>query len=152
MDKGSILEDAIKYTKELQHRVKMLEQNSERKAMESVVTLKISKIVDDDSEGSSNDQSEERCLPEIDAKVNDNQILVKVLCEKQKDALPKLICKVESLNMMVISTNATSFGDVTLDITIVAEVIVVKLVYCIKLIILHSFINSKVNKYNCISE
>lgn len=135
MDKGSILEDAIKYTKDLQERVKILEEKSERKGIESMVIVKRSQVVvgededDDGDEGSSNEQSstfEEQIitsLPEIEAKVNDNQILVKVLCEKQKDALAKLICKVESLNLMVISTNATSFGNVTLDITIVAEVI-----------------------------
>ncbi|KAL8472783.1 hypothetical protein ACS0TY_029850 [Phlomoides rotata] len=109
MDKGSIFEDAINYTKELQERVRILEEKSEKRAMKSSI------------EQSS--MFEERSLPEVEAKVNDNQILVKVLCKKQKDVLPKLIWKVESLNMMVISTNATSFGDVNLDITVVAEVI-----------------------------
>ncbi|KAL8476810.1 hypothetical protein ACS0TY_029203 [Phlomoides rotata] len=107
MDKGSIFEDAINYTKELQERVRILEEKSEKRAMKSSI------------EQSS--MFEERSLPEVEAKVNDNQILVKVLCKKQKDVLPKLIWKVESLNMMVISTNATSFGDVNLDITVVAE-------------------------------
>lgn len=125
MDKSSILEDAIKYLKLLQERVKILEEKAEKTAMDSVILVKKSQIVLED-EGSSDELSssfDEQPLPEIEARVSDKHILIRVLCEKQKGVLVNLLCKVESLNMIVVSTNATLFGNVALDITIVAEVI-----------------------------
>ncbi|KAG8384212.1 hypothetical protein BUALT_Bualt04G0094500 [Buddleja alternifolia] len=123
MDKSSVLEDAIKYLKHLKERVKHLEEQAEKQAMESVVMVRKSQIVVED-EGSSDEISggtEEQPLPEIEAKVCDNHILLRIHCEKQKGVLVKLLSKVESLNMSVVSTNATPFGDVSLDITIIAE-------------------------------
>ncbi|KAI3451870.1 hypothetical protein Pfo_008535 [Paulownia fortunei] len=123
MDKSSVLEDAIKYLKHLQERVKTLEEKAEKQAMESVVLVKKSQIVVED-EGSSDEQScsfDEQPLPEIEARVCDNHILIRVHCEKQKGVLVKLLCKVESLNMIIVNTNATPFGNVALDITIIAE-------------------------------
>lgn len=126
MDKSSVLEDAIKYLKLLKERVKMLEEKAEQHAMESVVIVKRTQIVVED-EGSSDEQSggvyDEQPLPEIEGRVCENQILLRVHCEKEKGVLVKLLCKVESLNMIVVNTNATSFGNVALDITIIAEVI-----------------------------
>lgn len=127
MDKSSILEEAIKHMKALQEKVKNLEEKMEKKEMESVVIVKKSQIVVDD-EGSffnyENSSFQLNSLPEIEARICDNQILAKVHCEQHKDALANLISKIESLDMSIVSTNATPFGDVALDITIVAEVLI----------------------------
>ncbi|KAK6151103.1 hypothetical protein DH2020_016035 [Rehmannia glutinosa] len=123
MDKSSVLEDAIKYLKHLQDRVKTLEEKAEKQSMESVVLVKKSQIVFED-EGSSDEQScsfDEQPLPEIEARVCENHILLRVHCEKEKGVLVKLLCKIESFNMIVVNTNATQFGNVALDITIIAE-------------------------------
>ncbi|CAA0817236.1 Transcription factor bHLH25 [Striga hermonthica] len=126
MDKSSVLEDAIKYLKQLKERVEALEANAEKHAMESVVVVKKSQIILEDSEdeqisSSSSSSLEEQLLPEIEVRSCENHLLLKVHCEKQKGVLVNLVNKVESLNMIVINTNATTFGNVTLDITIVAE-------------------------------
>ncbi|KAK4393527.1 Transcription factor [Sesamum angolense] len=118
-DKTSVLGDAIKYLKYLQDRVKTLEEKAVKKTMESVVLVKKSQIVDDEDEKKRN--SGDQPLPEIEARVCNGQILIRVLCENQKGLLTNLITKVEKLNMTVVNTNATSFGNLALDITIITE-------------------------------
>ncbi|KAK6128562.1 hypothetical protein DH2020_037706 [Rehmannia glutinosa] len=123
MDKTSVLGDAIKYLKHLQERVKTLEEQATKHTMESVVLVKRSQIMAED-EGSSDEKSgtsDEQPLPEIEARVCNRHILLRVHCEKQKGVLVNLLSKVEKLNLAVINTNVTPFGSLALDITIVAE-------------------------------
>ncbi|KAL0395862.1 UNVERIFIED_CONTAM: Transcription factor [Sesamum calycinum] len=123
MDKTSVLGDAIKYLKHLQERVKVLEEQATKQTMESVVLVKKSQIMVED-EGSSDEKSgssDEQPLPEIEARVCNSHILLRVHCEKHKGVLVNLLSKVEKLNLTVISTNVTPFGSLALDITIVAE-------------------------------
>ncbi|KAL3637732.1 hypothetical protein CASFOL_018180 [Castilleja foliolosa] len=119
MDKTSVLGDAIKYLKHLQERVKILEEQSKKHTMESVVLVRKSQMMVED-EGSS-DESKELPLPEIEARVCNNQILLRVQCERQKGVLVNLLGKVEKLNLSVVSTNLTTFGSLALDVTILAE-------------------------------
>lgn len=131
MDKTSVLGDAIKYLKHLQERVKILEEQATKQTMESVVLVKKSQIMVEDEgegegEGSSDEKSctsDEQSLPEIEGRVCNNQILLRVHCQKQKGVLVNLLSKVENLNLAVVSTNVTPFGTLALDITIVAEVL-----------------------------
>ncbi|KAL3618929.1 hypothetical protein CASFOL_037157 [Castilleja foliolosa] len=116
-DKTSILGYAIEYLKNLKQKVQNLEQKSTRKlVMDSRVTIKKLRFSVDE-EGS----SDERSSPEIEVRVVNNNILIRAHCRKQKGILANLLSKVESLNMVVVNTNVTPFGDSTLDITIVAE-------------------------------
>ncbi|KAL3844948.1 hypothetical protein ACJIZ3_002351 [Penstemon smallii] len=127
MDKTSVLGDAIKYLKQLQERVKMLEEQSTKQTMESVVLVRKSQmiIMAEDDEGSSGEESGssdiEQPLPEIEARVCKNHILLRVHCEKQKGVLINLLSKVEGLSLAVINTNVIPFGTLALDITIIAE-------------------------------
>ncbi|KAG8373809.1 hypothetical protein BUALT_Bualt11G0063700 [Buddleja alternifolia] len=123
MDKTSVLGDAIKYLKHLQERVKTLEEQVTKQTMESAVLVKKSQITAGD-EGYSNEKIEssgEQSLPEIEARICNNNILLKVLCEKQKGVLLNLLSKVEKLNLAVVNTNVTTFGNLSLDVTIIAE-------------------------------
>ncbi|GFP87527.1 transcription factor bhlh19 [Phtheirospermum japonicum] len=119
-DKTSILGDAIEYLKNLKQRVQNLEQKSARKqAMDSGVTVKKSQLFVEDEEESKSGGSDE---PEIEVRVVNNNILIRIHCGKQKGILANLLAKVESLNMVVVNTNVTPFGNSALDITIIAEV------------------------------
>ncbi|KAL3813732.1 hypothetical protein ACJIZ3_015000 [Penstemon smallii] len=74
------------------------------------------------SSSSSTTTNEQVMLPEIEARVSDNNhILIKVHCEKEKGVLANLYSKVESLNLVVVNTSVTPFGSFNLDITIIAE-------------------------------
>ncbi|KAK4416387.1 Transcription factor [Sesamum alatum] len=123
MDKTSVLGDTIKYLKYLQERVKTLEEQAAKQTVESVVFVKRSQIVDD--EGSSDEKNQESdglsSLPEIEARVCEKSILLKILCEKSKDVLVKVLAEVEKLNLVVVNTSVTPFGSLALDITIIAE-------------------------------
>ncbi|KAI3451867.1 hypothetical protein Pfo_008532 [Paulownia fortunei] len=123
-DKTSILGDAIKYLKHLQQRVEILEEKAAKQTMDPLVLVKKSQIFVED-EGSSDEKSgssdEQVQAPEIEARVVNNNILLRIHCGKQKGVLANLLSKVESLNMVVVNTNVTPFGSSALDITIIAE-------------------------------
>nr|AJE29375.1 bHLH iridoid synthesis 2 [Catharanthus roseus] len=132
MDKTSVLGDAIKYLKYLQERVQILEDQAAKQTMESVVMVKKSHVFiqeeEDDEEGSSDDQitsdggsSEEHPLPEIEVKVCNKTLLLRIHCEKQKGVLIKLLNEIERLNLGVTNINVAPFGSLALDITIIAE-------------------------------
>ncbi|KAK6151096.1 hypothetical protein DH2020_016028 [Rehmannia glutinosa] len=122
-DKTSVLGDAIKYLKYLQERVKILEEQATKKTMESVVLVKKSQasMEDDDYFEEKSPSSNEQPLPEIEARICNTQILIRVHCENQKGLLANLIDKVEKLNLTIVNTNVASFGSLALDITIITE-------------------------------
>nr|DAD28700.1 TPA_asm: hypothetical protein HUJ06_030168 [Nelumbo nucifera] len=91
MDKASVLGDAIKYLKQLQERVKILEEQTVKKRVESVVLVKRSQISADNDNSSSDENNlgggrsdDEAALSEIEARVSDKDVLIRVHCEKQK--------------------------------------------------------------------
>ncbi|KAK6923207.1 Myc-type, basic helix-loop-helix (bHLH) domain [Dillenia turbinata] len=114
MDKATILEGAIKYMKRLQERVNELEQVTAKKAVESVV------LVAKSSEESTG-KDKECPPPEIDARVLDKDVLIRVHCKKEKGVLRKVMSKVEELHLNVINSNALPFGNSSLHITIIAQ-------------------------------
>ncbi|KAL3813731.1 hypothetical protein ACJIZ3_014999 [Penstemon smallii] len=116
-DKTSVLGDTIMYLKTLQERVKILEVQTARHTIQSVVMVKKSQ------KRAAEEMENELAAPllKIEAKVNNRSILLKILCEKNKGLLVKILGVVEKLNLEVVSTNAVPFGSVALDITIVVE-------------------------------
>lgn len=125
MDKASILGDAIKYMKQLQEGVKTLEEQTQKTTIESVVFVKKSQLpIDDDDDSSSNENfngPSNEPLPEIEARVSDKNILIRIHCEKHKGSLVKVLGEIEKLNLSVLSSSVMPFGTSTLDITVIAE-------------------------------
>nr|XP_027103298.1 transcription factor bHLH18-like [Coffea arabica] len=117
MDKTSVLGDAITYLKHLKERVKTLEEQATKQKMQSVVLVKKSQLVVED-EGSSDEQ---RPLPEIEAKLCDKKVLLRVHCENHRGVLVKVLSEIEKLNLAVSNTSVAPFGSLALDITIIAE-------------------------------
>lgn len=125
-DKISVLRDAIKHLNDLQDRVQTLEEQTTKETMESLVFVKKSYIMDEDSvsSGEKNDLSMEHPLPDIEARLCNNHILLRIQCEKIKGVLVKLFGEVEKLNLTVVSSNVLPFGNLALDITIITEVLI----------------------------
>lgn len=124
-DKASVLGDAIVYVKQLQERVKTLEEETAKKTMESVVFVKKSQIFDDDDLSSSDENVvglSNETLPEIKVRVYDKNILIRIHCEKQRGLLVKILEEIEKLHLLVINTNVMPFASSALDITVTAEV------------------------------
>nr|QJQ51159.1 bHLH transcription factor bHLH3.2 [Gardenia jasminoides] len=122
MDKTSVLGDAISYLKHLQERVKTLEEQTAKQNMESMVFVKRSQLLLED-EGSSDETggSDEQPLPEIEAKVCNKNVLLRVHCENDRGVLVKILSEVEKLNLAVIHTSVAPFGCLVLDVTLIAE-------------------------------
>lgn len=131
MDKASVLGDAIKYLKQLQERVKTLEEQTRKKTMESVVIVKKSHLyAEGDNYSSSSDESKGSChepLPEIEARFCDKHVLIRIHCEKRKGILEKTVAEIEKLHLTVTNSSVLTFGSSALDVTIIAQVIVLSL-------------------------
>ncbi|KAK9163516.1 hypothetical protein Syun_004418 [Stephania yunnanensis] len=126
MDKASVLGDAIKYLKQLQERVKVLEEQTAKKTMESVVFIKKSQVFSDDDLSSTDESfiahSSDEPLPEIEARVSDKNVLIRIHCERQNGILNKTLNEIEKLHLTVINSSMMSFGDSSVDITVVAQI------------------------------
>lgn len=126
MDKASVLGDAIKYLKQLQERVKTLEEQTTKKNIESVVFVKKSQLFADGGNNSVSGFSSEPLdehLPEIEARFCDKNVLIRIHCEKRKGVLEKSVTEIEKLHLTVINSSVMTFGSSALDITIIAQVI-----------------------------
>ncbi|KAF2295708.1 hypothetical protein GH714_033670 [Hevea brasiliensis] len=72
MDKVSVLGYAIKYVKQLQERVKVLEEQTKTRTVESVVLVKKSQLFADDDSSSCDENSDggsDSALPEPEARL-----------------------------------------------------------------------------------
>ncbi|KAE8010437.1 hypothetical protein FH972_006808 [Carpinus fangiana] len=125
MDKASVLGDAIKYLKELQGRVEFLEEQTKKRTVESVVFVKKSQISADDDTSSCDENFDGRsdeALPEIEARISEKDVLIRIHCEKQKGVIVKIINEIEKLNLSVVNTSVLPFGNSTLAVTVIAQV------------------------------
>ncbi|KAF2320733.1 hypothetical protein GH714_030400 [Hevea brasiliensis] len=125
-DKASVLGDAIKYLKQLQERVNTLEEETKKKTMESAVIVKKSQLLFCEDENSSSDEtfsegSVDKPLPEIEARICDKQVLVRIHCDKRKGVLEKTVAEIEKLHLTVVNGSVLSFGNSALVVTIISQ-------------------------------
>ncbi|CAH8382198.1 unnamed protein product [Eruca vesicaria subsp. sativa] len=125
MDKASVLGDAQKHIKYLQQKVREFEEQKRERRLESMVLVKKSKLILDDKNQSSSsscceDDSSSLDLPEIEVKFSDKDVLIKILCEKQKGHIAKIMAEVEKFPFSITNSSVFPFGP-TLDITIIAK-------------------------------
>ncbi|GAV65120.1 HLH domain-containing protein [Cephalotus follicularis] len=147
MDKASVLGDAIKYLKQLQERVKTLEEQTKKRSMESVVFVKKSQLFAD-GDNSSLDENlsstpfDEEPLPEMEARFCDRNVLIRIHSEKRKGLLEKTVAEIEKLHLSVINSSVMSFGSNALDITIIAQVISIFGYWVILLVLLGNHLSN----------
>ncbi|KAL7206190.1 hypothetical protein ACSBR2_018993 [Camellia fascicularis] len=126
MDKASVLGDAIKYLKQLEERVKTLEEQVRKKPIESVVFVKKHEVCGDGEISSSDENFSggpyDEPLPQIEAKICDKDVLIRVHCKKRKGVLEKTVEEIEKLNLSVVNCSSMTFGSSVLDITIFAQI------------------------------
>ncbi|KAK7251872.1 hypothetical protein RIF29_35454 [Crotalaria pallida] len=121
MDKATVLGDAIKYLKQLQERVKTLEEKAIEKTVESAVFVKRSILFADDEDSSSTDNNSDQPLPEIEARVSGKDVLIRIHCDKHICRSAKILNELEKYHLTVQSSSFLPFGNDTLDITIIAQ-------------------------------
>lgn len=132
LDKASVLGDAIKYLKQLQEQVKSLEEQLKKKPdHETVVSINSSKLSNSCDDSSSCDDYSStggcfnRALPKIEVRVSDKNVLIHINCEKQRGLIPKILSEIEKFHLTVTNTSALQFGDCTMDITVISQVILI---------------------------
>ncbi|KAL1340383.1 hypothetical protein AAHE18_09G010800 [Arachis hypogaea] len=103
MDDRSILDNASNYVKQLQQRVRELEQEVGGGS--------------NSNKGGGNNIN----LPEVKVRVLQNEVLIIIHCEKQKGLMLKILTKLENLHLLVLNNSVLPFGKSTQDITIVAQ-------------------------------
>ncbi|XP_074571519.1 transcription factor bHLH18-like [Curcuma longa] len=128
MDKASVLGDTIKYLKELDEKAKALEERAAKRTVESAVLVKKSQLCADDDSSSCDENFEYvqrkfgESLPEIEAKMSEKSILIKIHCENGKGVLVKALSEVEKFHLSVVSSSVIPFAGSSLDITIMAQI------------------------------
>ncbi|KAJ1689035.1 hypothetical protein LUZ63_013190 [Rhynchospora breviuscula] len=126
MDKASVLEDAIKYVKQLQERVKSLEAQTLTKSIQpSNTAQKLQSTPDKCNLAEStvdDDQSTKKSLPEIEVRISQQRVLIKIHCGNQKGILAKLLSEIENLGLTIVTTSAVPFTSSSINITVTTEV------------------------------
>lgn len=114
MDKCYVLSEAVNHTKQLQKRIKELEnQNKDNKANPAIFKWK--------SQVSSNKKKSSESLLEIEARVKEKEVLIRIHCEKQKDIVLKIHELLEKFNLTITSSSMLPFGASILVINICAQ-------------------------------
>ncbi|KAL9241675.1 hypothetical protein vseg_015757 [Gypsophila vaccaria] len=129
MDKTSVLGEAITHLKQLKERMKILEDENARRAVDSVVIVQRSRVaVENDCNSSTTTDSSasglttlDELLPEVEARFSDKSVLIKIHCQMRTGILTKIMTRVESMNLQMTHTNSMPFNNTTLDITIMTQ-------------------------------
>ncbi|KAK9670362.1 hypothetical protein RND81_13G196400 [Saponaria officinalis] len=135
VDKTSILEEAIKHLKQMQEKVKTLEEVVSKQAVRPTMLVKRTQLVVDDSDSDNSsidntntcichdtrDGDQSATLPEIQIKVSHKTMLLKICCVKRKGILGNIYNDVEKYHFTILNCNVIAFESSALDITIVAQ-------------------------------
>jgi hypothetical protein len=131
MDKASVLGDAIQYVKVLQEKVQTLETEASQKTVQAAVIVKKSQSSPDECNSSTcddnvpNDELSTKggSLPDIEVRISEQKMLIKIHCESQKGVLVKALSEIElGLGLKIVSTSVVPFTSSLFDMTITAKV------------------------------
>ncbi|CAN6345216.1 unnamed protein product [Urochloa humidicola] len=130
MDKATILSDAAKYVKELQQRLKDMEEAAAAGSNARSVKKPCNggAVVVPDENGSpsttsaSSPGSPKPALPEIQARFSENTAMVRVHCRSSKGVAGTVFAEVEELGLSIVHANVMPFSACTVIITINAKI------------------------------
>lgn len=129
-DKATVLGDAIKYVKQLQDKIKALEEQAPKRTAQPVVYVKKTELYIDDKEDSSSsedvtdhvspssnkDVTETGLTTEIETRVVDRNVLIHIHCGKRKNLLLNFLAELEKLQLAVVNASLLSFSETTFDL------------------------------------
>ncbi|KAH7689828.1 Myc-type basic helix-loop-helix (bHLH) domain-containing protein [Dioscorea alata] len=125
-DKESLLGNTVEYIKELQSKVKALEQDIEIPTELALLVNKRPLLMDmDENSMFSNESSSRSQQPplKIEAKLNGKTVILKIQCENHKGVVVKAMLEIEKLPITITNSSIMPFGDdSSLDMVIMAQV------------------------------
>ncbi|XP_062211997.1 transcription factor bHLH18-like [Phragmites australis] len=132
MDKATILSDATRYVKELQEKLKTLQDGGNKgQSIESTVLVKRPCIeAPDDEDGrppsyapaAPKVAATSSALPEIEARISEERyVMLRIHCTDAKGVLVRVLAEVEGLHLSITHANVMLFPACTLIITITAK-------------------------------
>lgn len=114
-DKASLLGGAIDHLKQLEEKVKVLEEQATRKTTESTILLKNSHAISNAS------SADHETLPKVEATLQGKTLLLRIHCEKRKGVLVMILSEIEKMSLTVVNTSVVPFEGSSLHITATAQ-------------------------------
>lgn len=103
--------------RQLQQRIAELEKASNNNSVKSFIIAK-SHLCSASCEANSTIEM----LPEVEASGLENEVLIRIYCEKRKDIMLNLMTLLKGVHLSVTSSSVLPFGNSLLNIVIVARV------------------------------
>ena len=127
MDKAYVVREALNYMKILQERVKELENQTKDRKVDSAIFIRKSQDYPDKSTTYCERNSDSGCRSiesplEVEARVLEKEVLIRIHCEKQNNIVLKIHVLLEKLHLSIATSSVLPFGNSTLIITIIAQV------------------------------
>uniref|UniRef100_A0A0E0CXI0 BHLH domain-containing protein n=1 Tax=Oryza meridionalis TaxID=40149 RepID=A0A0E0CXI0_9ORYZ len=125
-DKISLLGSTIDYVKQLEEKVKALEEGSRRTAEPTTAFESKCRITVDDDDGGSassgaDDGSSSSSSPTVEASIHGSTVLLKICCKERRGLLVMILSELEKQGLSIINTSVVPFTDSCLNITITAK-------------------------------
>ncbi|XP_015690638.1 transcription factor bHLH19-like isoform X1 [Oryza brachyantha] len=129
-DKISLLGSTIDYVKQLEEKVKTLEeQHGTRRTAEPTTAFESKCRItadddDDDDAGPSGSASgaDDAYSPTVEANIHGSTVLLKICCKERRGLLVMVLSELENHGLSIINTSVVPFTDSCLNITITAKV------------------------------
>lgn len=126
-DKISLLGSTIEYVKQLEEKVKAMEQqgtrrSSERTVFESKCCTSAHDAAGPSGSGSGSGDAEYSSRAAVEASIGGDTVLLKICCKARRGVLVMVLSELESQGLSIITTNVLPFTDSCLNITITAKI------------------------------
>ncbi|KAF7054801.1 hypothetical protein CFC21_062421 [Triticum aestivum] len=125
-DKISLLGSTIDYVKQLEDKVRALEEQGSRRSSESTTVFeskcRISAADNDAAGPSGSEDAAEDSSPAVEAIIRGNTALLKICFKERRGVLVMVLSELENQGLSIINTNVVPFTDSCLNITITAKI------------------------------
>ncbi|KAI9107485.1 hypothetical protein K1719_021522 [Acacia pycnantha] len=114
-DKASVLDGAINHVKQLQERVKELEEkaNNKKKSIEEAYTC---------GHNNSHDHEDDDVVPaDVEPRASGREVLLRIQCKKQNGILRNIVSLLQNSHLTITHSSVLPFGNTTLYITIITQ-------------------------------
>ncbi|WOG92962.1 hypothetical protein DCAR_0312240 [Daucus carota subsp. sativus] len=125
IDKASVLGEAANYIKQLQGRVKALEEQMIEKDGDAIASVERFRLHTDEESSSSGDDFfadyNNESLPVIEVRLSETDVFLRIQCQKFPGLAVKMLSDIEKLHTTIVSSSVMPFASNSLLITVIAQ-------------------------------